>query len=96
MKVPHRLIYLHWYEGLWGSPKQSHESLCSKWTISYHCGESCSANMVSDTCPKLSYINRILNFRTKDSKKKRSRASIKGRRTLFEGRCWMKVSYRLI
>ena len=26
------------------SPKQNHESLCSKWTISYHCGESCSSN----------------------------------------------------
>ena len=23
-----------------GSPKQNHENLCSKWTISYHCGES--------------------------------------------------------
>ena len=23
-------------ETFWGSPKQSHESLCSKWTISYH------------------------------------------------------------
>ena len=31
--------YLHWYEAFWGSPKQSHESLCSKWTISYHYGE---------------------------------------------------------
>ena len=26
---------LHWYEAFWGSPKQNHESLCSKWTISY-------------------------------------------------------------
>ena len=25
---------LHWYEAFWGSPKQSHEGLCSKWTIS--------------------------------------------------------------
>ena len=44
----HRFIneeyYLHWYEGSWGSPKQSHESLYSKWTILYHCGESCSSN----------------------------------------------------
>ena len=24
--------YLHWYEAFWGSPKQSHESLGSKWT----------------------------------------------------------------
>ena len=39
---------LHWHEAFWGSPKQSHESLCSKWTISYYCGESCSANMVSE------------------------------------------------
>ena len=30
-----------------GKPKAKHESLCSKWTISYHCGESCSSNMVS-------------------------------------------------
>ena len=22
----------------WGSKKQSHERLCSKWRISYHCG----------------------------------------------------------
>ena len=29
-----------WCEAFWGNPKQSHESLCSKWTISYHCGES--------------------------------------------------------
>ena len=54
--------YLHWYEAFWVSPKQSHESLCSKRTISYHCGESCSSNMVSEPCPKLSY--------TKDSKRK--------------------------
>ena len=32
--------YLHWYEASSESPKQSHESLCSKWTISYDCGES--------------------------------------------------------
>ena len=32
--------YLHWYEAFWGSPKQNHESLFSKWTISYHYGES--------------------------------------------------------
>ena len=23
---------------------QTHENLCLKWTISYHCGESCSSN----------------------------------------------------
>ena len=45
--------YLHWYEAFWGSPKQSHESLCSKWTISYHCGESCSSNMVSSNALNL-------------------------------------------
>ena len=28
----------------------SHESLCLKWTISYHCGESCLSNMLSETC----------------------------------------------
>ena len=27
------------YEAIWRSPEQSHESLCSKWTISYHCEE---------------------------------------------------------
>ena len=27
---------LHWYETFWRSPKQSHESLGSKWTISYN------------------------------------------------------------
>ena len=26
--------------GFIGKGIQSHESLCSKWTISYHCGES--------------------------------------------------------
>ena len=31
-------------EVFWGSSKQSHESLCSKWTISFYCGESCSSN----------------------------------------------------
>ena len=48
---------LHWDEAFWGSSKQSHESLCSKWTISYHCGESRSCNMVSESCPKLSRAN---------------------------------------
>ena len=33
---------LHCYEAFSGSPKQSHGSLYSKSTISYHCGESCS------------------------------------------------------
>ena len=37
--------YLHSYEAFWGSRKQSHENLCSKWTISYHCRELCSSNM---------------------------------------------------
>ena len=31
--------HLHWCEAVWGSPNQSHESLYSKWTISYHCRE---------------------------------------------------------
>ena len=52
---------LHWCEAFWGSPKQSYESLCSKWTISYHCGESCSSNMVSEPCPKLNHANRLAN-----------------------------------
>ena len=30
-------IHLHRYEAFWGSPNQRLESLCSKWTISYHC-----------------------------------------------------------
>ena len=38
-------ITLHGYEAFSGIPKQSHDSLCSKWTISYHCGESCSSNI---------------------------------------------------
>ena len=58
-------IHLPWYEAFWVSTKQSHESLCSKWTTSYHCGESCSSNMVSEPCPKLSHDNRILKYRTK-------------------------------
>ena len=42
--------YLHWDETFWGSPKQSHERLCSKW---YHTiVESRSSNMVSELCPK--------------------------------------------
>ena len=40
---------------------QSYESLCSKRTISYHYGESCSSNMVTDLCPKLSRVNRLVN-----------------------------------
>ena len=56
--------YLYWNEVFWGSPKQSHESLFSKWKISYHCGESCSSNIVSESCPKLSHVNRILKCRT--------------------------------
>ena len=89
---------LHRYGAFWGSPKQSHESLCSKWTISYHCGELCSSNMVSESCPKLSRANRLVNFQisNKELQKKKSRALVKGRRTLFEGRCWMKVPHRLI
>ena len=35
---------LHCYEAFWGSPAQSHESLCSKWTISYHYRDSYSSN----------------------------------------------------
>ena len=42
--------YLQWNEIFWGSPKQSNESLYSKWTISYYCEESCSTNMVSEPC----------------------------------------------
>ena len=40
--------YLHWYEAFWGSPKQSHESLCSKWTISYHCGDQSRRDLQND------------------------------------------------
>ena len=36
---------LHWDKAFRESPKQSHESLYSKSTISYHCGESCSFNV---------------------------------------------------
>ena len=36
---------------------QSHESLWLKGTISYHYRESCSSNMVSEPCPKLSRAN---------------------------------------
>ena len=43
--------YLDWCEALPRSPKQNHKRLCSKWTISYHCGESCSSNMISEPCP---------------------------------------------
>ena len=70
---------LHWYETGWESPKQSHESLCSKWTILYHCGESCLSNMVSESCPKLSRNNRLENFQISNKKlqKKRSQASSK-------------------
>ena len=99
--------------------------------MSYHCRESCSSNMVSESCPKLSRANRLVNSQmsnkglkkknesslpqmsNKGLKKKKEyhkkmtktpkekgvepRASIKGRRTLFEGRCWMmKVSHLLI
>ena len=28
----------HLYEAFWKNQKKSKESLCSKWTISYHCG----------------------------------------------------------
>ena len=66
-------------EAFWGSPKQSHESLCSKCTILYHCGESCSSNMVSEPCPKLSRANRLVNpqILNKELQKKRSQASLK-------------------
>ena len=50
---------LHWYEAFWGSPKQTHESLCSKWTISYHGRESCSSNRIpicTDPQPHVSYL----------------------------------------
>ena len=52
---------LHWYEAFWEALKQSHESLFSKWTISYHYGESCSSNMVSEPCPKLSRTKAVKN-----------------------------------
>ena len=41
--------------------ESSYESLCSKWTISYHYGESRSTNMVLELCPKLSCANRLVN-----------------------------------
>ena len=72
----------HWYEAFWGSPKQIHESLYSKWTISYNCGESCSSNIVLEPCPKLSRANRLVNPQMSNKglqkKKESSRASIKG------------------
>ena len=53
-RVDHGFInkeyYLHWCEAFWRSPKQNHESLCSKWTISYYCGESCSSNRIHIQC----------------------------------------------
>ena len=76
--------YLHCYEAFRRSPKQSHDSLCSKWTISFHCEESCSSNMVSELCPKLSHVNKILKRWTKVLW-----ASIKGE-------TWMKISRPLI
>ena len=68
---------IHWNDAFCGSSKQSHESLCSKWTISYHSGESCSSNMVSNPCPKLSRANRLVNpqISNKGLQKKRSQAS---------------------
>ena len=72
------------------------------------------SNLVSESCPKLSRANRLVNPQisnkelqkkrsqvsskvVKNDKLQRSRASIKGRRTLFEGRCWMmKISHQLI
>lgn len=30
-------LYFHWYDAFWGNQKQNYESLCSNWTISYHC-----------------------------------------------------------
>ena len=68
---------LYWCEAFWEAQSKA-ESLYSKWTISYNCrisyhrGESCSSNKLSESCPKLSRANRLVNFkcRTKDSKKK--------------------------
>ena len=36
--------------------KSNYESSCSKWTISYHCEEPCSSNMISESCSKLEKI----------------------------------------
>ena len=69
---------LHWYEIFWGNPKQSHESLCSRWTIS-PLWRVVISNMVSESYPKLSHANRISSNVEQDSKRKRSRVSIKGR-----------------
>ena len=35
--------YFYWYEAFW--KPQSHETLYSKWTILYHCGELCSSSI---------------------------------------------------
>ena len=62
----------HWYETFWGSPKQTHESLCSKWTISYHCGESCSSNtsdIYQNIWKKISINILQLTLLNKDSKR---------------------------
>ena len=69
----------YWCETFWASTKQNHESLCSKWTISYYYGESYSSNMVSESCPKLSRGNRLVNpqISNKGLQKKMSQASLK-------------------
>ena len=40
----------------------------------YYCGESCLSNMVSESCPKLSRANRLVNpqMSNKGLQKKRS------------------------
>ena len=47
--------------------------------IIYHCEESCSSNMVSEPCSKLSRANRLVNpqMSNKGLQKKRSQASSK-------------------
>ena len=78
---------LHSCEVFRGSLKQNHKSLCSNGTILYHCGESCSFNMISKLCPPKNLVvpkDWLVNpqMSNKELQKKRSRASIKGR-------CWM-------
>ena len=50
--------YIHWYEAFRGNPNQSYESLCSRWTISYHCGDVRS-NVILESCPRFSQSSNI-------------------------------------
>ena len=63
--------YLHWYEAFWGKPKAKPRELMLKVDNIIPLWRIVISNMVLESCPKLSHVNRILKYRTKNCEPRR-------------------------